>query len=473
MKRILVCLIFLLLSTVRATTVSAQSAQPDWKTFDLETMQHFQTLLRFDTSDPPGNEKPAADYLMKVFDKEGISAKIVALEPNRPNVVARLKGNGRKRPLLVMAHLDVVNTDPRKWKFPAFSATRDGGWVYGRGTVDDKDNVVGALMTALTLKRLNVPLDRDVIFLFEAGEEGASRLGVQLMANEHFADIDAEFCIAEGGGITRQNGQVKFGTVQTMEKIPRGIELTARGISGHGSIPLQTNAVVHLADAVSKVAHWRPEIRINDTTGAYFSRLAAISTPEEAQRYRDVLSPDPKKAEAADTWFLANEPRHASMLRTSVSPNIFNAGYRSNVIPSEAKATLDVRALPDEDPAKFLEEMKKVVNDPTVEVAYSSRTQRPTTPVGKLDSEAFHVLEANITKHYKAPTLPTMGTGATDMAYLRAKGIQCYGIGPALDFEDGPLGFGAHSDQERILESEIQRFARFNWDVITDLARAK
>ena len=143
------------------------------------------------------------------------------------------------------------------------------------------------------------------------------------------------------------------------------------------------------------------------------------------------------------------------------------------MIPSEAKALLDVRTLPEEDPAKFLEQVKKVINDPAVEVAWSARDVRPGSGAAKLDSEVFKVLEANVTKTYHSPTLPTMSTGATDMAYLRAKGIQCYGIGPATDVEDGPLGFGAHSDQERILESEILRFVRFNWDVVVDLARAK
>jgi acetylornithine deacetylase/succinyl-diaminopimelate desuccinylase-like protein len=449
------------------------SAQPDWKAFEEETMRHYQALLRFDTMDPPGNEKPAADYLRQVLEKEGIATNVLALEPNRPNVVARLKGTGNKRPLLIMAHTDVVNVDPKKWTYPPFSATRNGGYVYGRGTVDDKDNVVAALMTALSLKRLSVPLDRDVIFLFEAGEEGATRVGIQFMVNQHFPEIDAEFCLAEGGGVVRQEGQVKYATVQTTEKIPRAIELTARGVAGHGSIPLKTNAVVHLAEAVAAVAKWRTPIRINDTTGAYFAKLAQISPPEEARRYRDILSSDSKRIQAADDYFLDKEPRHASMLRTSISPNQFNAGYRINVIPSEAKAMLDVRTLPDEDPAKFLEQVKKIVNDPAVEVAWATRDVRPGSGVAKLDSEAFKIVEANVTKTYKAPTLPTMSTGATDMAYLRAKGIQCYGIGPATDVEDGPLGFGAHSDQERILESEILRFARFNWDVVLDLARKK
>jgi acetylornithine deacetylase/succinyl-diaminopimelate desuccinylase-like protein len=456
-----------------SVSLSAQAQQPDWNAFDEETMRHFQTLLRFDTTDPPGNEKPAADYLKQILEKEGIPVKVYALEPNRPNVVARLKGNGKKKPLLVMGHTDVVNVDLQKWTFPPFSATRSGGYVYGRGTIDDKDNVTGALMAALTLKRLNIPLDRDVIFLFEAGEEGATRVGIQYMVDQHFDEIDAEYCLAEGGGVVRQAGQVKYANVQTMEKIPRAIQLTAHGVSGHGSIPLQTNALVHLADAVSAVAKWRTPIRINDTTGLYFSRLAELSAPADARWYRDILSSDPKKVAAADEHFLQTEPRHASMLRSSISPNEFNAGYRVNVIPSEAKAVLDVRTLPDEDPAKFLDEVKKVINDKAIDVAYTARDVRPGTPVAKLDSEAFKALESNITKDYKVPTLPTMGTGATDMAYLRGKGMQCYGIGPATDMEDGPLGFGAHSDQERIFESEILRFARFNWDVILDLSRAK
>jgi acetylornithine deacetylase/succinyl-diaminopimelate desuccinylase-like protein len=392
---------------------------------------------------------------------------------NRPNLIARLKGNGRKRPLLVMGHSDVVTVDDAKWKFPAFSATRDGGYVYGRGTVDDKDNLTAALMTMLTLKRLNVPLDRDVIFVSESGEEGSTGVGIGYLVRDHFPEIDAEYCLAEGGGVTRIGGAVKYATVQTLEKIPRGVELVAHGISGHGSVPLKSNAIVHLAGAVARVGEWRPEIRFNETTGTYFRKLAAISPPEVAKYYRDVLSTDAKTRQAADDWLFENEPRHSSMLRTSVSPNIFAGGYRSNVIPSEAKATLDVRALPDENPAKFLEELKRVVNDPAVDVRFTGQNERPAGPDARLDSEAYKALEAAATRIYNTTTLPTMSTGATDMAQLRSKGVQCFGIGPATDMEDGPKGFGAHSDQERLLESELHRFVRFNWDVISNLARAK
>ncbi|MBZ5558218.1 MAG: M20/M25/M40 family metallo-hydrolase [Acidobacteriia bacterium] len=462
------------IATLSSITLLAQSPQqPDWKALEDETMRHYQAVLRLDTRNPPGNEHVVVDYVKGVLEKEGIAVQVFASDPNRSNLVARLKGNGRKRPILVMGHSDTVTTDEKKWTYPPLSATRNGGWVYGRGTIDDKDNLTAGLMTMIVLKRLNVPLDRDVIFVSEAGEEGSTGVGIGYLVRDHFADIDAEYCLAEGGGVTRIGGQTKYATVQTLEKIPRGIEIVAHGISGHGSIPLKSNAIVHLAGAVAKIGDWRPDVRFNETTGTYFRKLAAISPPEVAKYYRDVLSPDPKVQRAADDWLFENEPRHSSMLRTSVSPNIFQGGYRSNVIPSEAKATLDVRALPDEDPAKFLAQVKAVINDPAVDVHFTNESIRPAGPDAKLDSEAFKALEAAGTRIYNAPTLPMMSTGATDMAQLRARGVQCFGIGPATDFEDAPKGFGAHSDQERLLESELHRFVRFNWDVVYALAHAK
>ena len=451
----------------------AQPASPDWRTVEEETMRHFQALLRLDTANPPGNESRAAEYIKKVLDAEGIPAQMVSSDPARASVIARLKGNGRKRPLLIMGHTDVVTVDPAKWKHPPFGATREEGYVYGRGAVDDKDNLTAALMTMLLLKRNNVALDRDVIFLAEAGEEGSTGIGIDFIADKHLPLVEAEYCIAEGGSVTRKEGKVTFGTVQTLEKIPRRIELVAGGVAGHGSVPLKSNPVVHLSGAVSRVGEWRPPIRLNETTAAYFKRLAEISPPALAKIYRDVLSSDPVVQKAADDWLFENEPRHSSMLRTSASPNIITGGYRFNVIPSQATATVDVRLLPDEDHDAFLEMVKKVVNDPAVEVRYPGTALRPGASEARLDSEAFLAIEASMKRIYDTVTVPSMSTGATDMAVLRAKGIQCFGIGPAVDLEDGAKGFGAHSDQERILESELHRFVRFNWDVVTSLARAR
>jgi acetylornithine deacetylase/succinyl-diaminopimelate desuccinylase-like protein len=451
----------------------AQGPAIDWQRVETESMEHFQAVLRFNTSDPPGNERPAAEYLKQVLEREGIPVKTFELEPNRLNIVARLKGSGKKRPLLMMGHTDTVNVDPAKWTFPPFSATRDGGYVYGRGTVDDKDNVTAALMTMLLLKRLAVPLDRDVIFLAEAGEEGTTRVGIQFMVQQHFAEIEAEACLAEGGSVLRSGGRVRYAAVQTAEKIPHGILLTATGTAGHGSVPLETNSILKLAQAVVTITTWKPPIHVNETMRAYFTRLAAISPPADAARYRAVIGTDPKAAQDAVDYFAKMTPALASSVRNSISPNIIQGGYRINVIPSEAKATLDVRLISGQDPEAFLTDVRKVVNDPAIRVEWIPRDVRPATPSARLDSDVFKVLESAFARHYDTTVLPSMSTGATDMAYLRSRGIQCYGIGPAIDIEDGPKGFGAHSDQERILETELHKFVRFHYEVVRDLARAQ
>jgi acetylornithine deacetylase/succinyl-diaminopimelate desuccinylase-like protein len=461
----------LLLAFAFVSLLSPQKRQTDLPKIEDETLRHFQALIRIDTSDPPGHEAPAVEYLKTVLEREGIETKTFALDAKRPNLVARIRGSGKKRPILIMGHTDVVNVDPAKWKHPPFSATRDGGYIYGRGTVDDKDNVVAGLMVMLLLKRQNVPLDRDVIFLAESGEEGSVRYGIDFMVKQHWGEIDAEYCFAEGGNVVRTGGKLRYAGVETSEKIPYAVRLTARGPSGHGSVPLRGNAIAHLSQAVAKVAAWQTPMRLNETTRTYFERLAKISPPEEAARYNNIVQG--KDLDAVQEYFAAHAPRMHSTLRTSISPNIIKGGYRVNVIPSEAEVTLDIRALPDEDIPRLLEQIRQVINDPAVEVARIDRDTRPGAKPSRLDTEAFRTIEEAVKRNYDVVTIPVMSTGATDMAYLRARGMQCYGIGPMLDSEDGPKGFGAHSDQERILEEALYKFVRFQWEIVVSMAAAE
>ena len=449
----------------------AQTAQPDWARIEEETMRHFQAILRLDTSNPPGNEMLVVDYLKGVLEGEGIETKVFALDPQRPNLVARLRGSRKKRPVLIMGHTDVVTVDPAKWKHPPFSATREGGYVYGRGTLDDKPSVAAGLMTMLQLKRLKIPLDRDVIFLAEASEEGNGPYGINFMVERHWAEIEAEYCVAEGGGVVRRGGKIQYAAVATTEKIAHTVKLIARGVAGHGSVPLRSNAIVHLSQAVARVAAWQTPMRLNETTRAYFERLTKLSAPEDAARYQKILRQ--KDADAVQEYFAINVPRLYSTLRTSISPNMIKGGYLRNVIPSDAEATLDIRALPDEDISMLLDQLRKVINDPAIEVLrMTSGATRPGPPPSRLDTEAFQLLETAHQRIYNAVTLPTMLTGGTDMAQVRARGVQCYGIGPMTDIEDGPKGFGAHSDQERILEEALHKFVRFHWDIVVNLAKA-
>jgi acetylornithine deacetylase/succinyl-diaminopimelate desuccinylase-like protein len=451
--------------------IPAFSQTPEWSKVNEEALGHFQALIRLDTTNPPGNETRATDYIKKVLDAEGIPVIVTARDAGRANLIARIKGNGSKRPLLIMGHTDTVKVDPAKWQFPPFSATRRDGYIYGRGAVDDKDNLTAAMMTMLLLKRAKLPLDRDVIFAAEAGEEASTAFGIEHLITQNWSDMNAEFCIAEGGTVVRRGGQVRYAMVQTAEKLPKGMKLIARGPAGHGSRPLRTNAILHLTRAVEKIAMWDPPMRLNDTTRYYFERLATVSTPEEAARYNGLANPE--KSAAIRQYLAEHEPGHYSMLHTSISPNIITGGYQVNVIPSEAEATLDVRALPDEDMNAFMSLMRGVINDSTIEIAPIARNNRPGAPPTSITSEAFRIIEAANKKIYNAITVPSMSTGATDMAFLRAKGIQCYGIGPAIDDEDAPKGFGAHSDQERILEESFFKFLQLNWEIVTALAKSK
>ncbi len=292
---------FSLLLALSAATLYAQPPDRyavDWKKLTPEILERFTELLRIDTSNPPGNETKAATYLKEVLEKEGIACQLFALEPDRANLVARLKGSGAKRPLLVMGHTDVVGVQKEKWSFDPFTPTRKDGFIYARGALDDKDNATAGLMLMILLKRLNVKLDRDVIFLAEAGEEATTRVGIDFLVDQHWSEIDAECALAEGGSTISRDGKVRYVGISATEKVPRPVHLIAHGQAGHGSRPTPDNAVLRLASAVAKVGVWQAPMRLNDTTRAYFERLATISPPEEAYRYNHIG--DPRAAPAIE-----------------------------------------------------------------------------------------------------------------------------------------------------------------------------
>ena len=453
-----------------AAIASAQIPAVNWEQQKAEILRHHRSLVQIDTSNPPGNETKAVEYLKKVFDSEGIPSQVFALDPQRANIVARLKGNGSKRPLLILAHTDVVGVQRDKWPVDPFGAVLKDGYIWGRGSVDDKDKLAANLMVMFLLKRTQARLDRDVIFLAESGEEGTTGPGIDFMVSRHFDEINAEFAMTEGGGATIDNGRVTTVQIQTTEKVPRTTRLIVNGTSGHGSVPRVDNALVHLSAAVAKVGTWETPMRLNDTTRTYFEKLAGISPPEKAARYNALL--DPKRAEEAQRYLQLNEPQRYSMLRTSIVPTILKAGFRVNVIPSEAEATLDVRALPDEDLDKLYAEMRKVIADPAVKIEHVPGNDRPAGTPSRLDTEMYRALEQVSKRMYPGATvLPIMGTGASDMAQLRAKGVQCYGIGPARMEQDG-TNYGAHSDVERLPETSLYQLVQFTWSAVTEVAAA-
>jgi len=388
--------------------------EADWKKAEAETLEHFLAILKMPSVNPPGGETPVAEDVAGVLRREGIESKLLAMEPGRANLVARLKGSGKKKPLLIAGHTDVVGVQREKWKTDPFVPVRENGYIIARGASDDKHHVVAGMMMLVLLKRKGVPLDRDVIFVAEAGEENFWEGGMRFLIEKHWGEIEAEYCLAEGGGGMLRDGKAVTLTVAATEKTPRGVRLVARGVAGHGSVPRPDNAIGRLSRAVTRVVEWLPPMALNDVTRTYFERLSLVSKPEEVARFHGLF--DPEKRAEVEQYMRQNELVHNSMLRTSISPTMLKAGFRSNVIPSEAEAYLDIRALPSEDIDKFYGEMRRIINDPSVEVV-PMQANNLTAPPSRLDTEMYRALDGAAKKAYgnAVVMIPTMLTGGTDM----------------------------------------------------------
>ncbi len=431
-----------------------------------EAVKFLTELVKIDTSNPPGNETRAAEYIKNVLANEGITAHIFESAPGRGTLVARLKGNGNKKPLLLMAHLDVVGVERDKWTVDPFAGVIKDGYLYGRGAIDDKSMDAANLEVFLQLHRQKLPLDRDVILLAEAGEEGTTQFGIDFMVASHWNEIECEYALNEGGGIPEENGKVQYVAVATTEKVPRGFSLVAHGTSGHGSVPRLDNAIAHLAAAVDKVARWEAPMRLNETTRRFFRQMAGISPPEQAAIYRNI------EDRAAQQKLHATNPGYYSMLRTSLVPTIIKGGFRSNVIPAEAEARFDVRALPDENMDALKAQLTQLIDDPAIKIVDAETAHaRPAPVTSRLDTEGFRALERAQQKVFPGvPTIPMMQDGATDAAQLRVKGVQAYDIGTVFSSEDLKR---IHGNDERIDIEGFGKFVHFLYEATVDLAGAK
>jgi len=459
------------LPALMASAICAQSKPIDWKAVDAETLRYFTDLIQQDTSNPPGNETVEAKYLQGILEREGIPTKLVGTDMQRLSLIARLKGNGSKKPILIMGHTDEVPVQRDRWTQNPFGAAIVDGFIWGRGTLDDKPLVIGSLMTMLLLKRSGVELDRDVIFVAESGEEGGGGgggYGMGYIIQNNWADIDAEYCLSECGDFRSVGGKVLYQKVAVSEKNGRGMMLVAHGTAGHGSQPREDSAVVHLAAAVAAVAHWQPPMHLTDTTRTYVEKVASVTSLENAARLRGLF--DSAKTEESQAWFRKNDVEMNSELRTTVDPTIFQGGFRSNVLSSEANATLDIRAVANEDMEKYRAELIRVINDPLVSVEVTGNFGGAAPPDSRTDTEMYRALEQAGARAYpNTPTFPWMWTGGTDMRGLRAKGMQCYGIAPEYPQED-TMTHAFHSDNERVSEVGIYKFIQYMYDAVHQVA---
>jgi acetylornithine deacetylase/succinyl-diaminopimelate desuccinylase-like protein len=416
------------------------------------TREHLERLIRLDTQNPPGNELIAARYFDSVFKQiPGVETHVLVVAPNRANFVARLRaGAPLRRPVLIMGHMDVVGADTTKWETNPFVPTVKGEYLYGRGAIDDKGMLAAAAATLQQLATRRNGLTRDVILLATAAEEGGD-VGIDVVADKHFDLIkDAEFALNEGGRVRVQDGFVRTVNVQTTEKVSYNVVATAAGPSGHGSVPLPTNALAALARAVARVHEWKAPVKLNETTRLYFARLATIeSNTTVRQAMQQVSAPQLTPAQlngAAEV--LSRDPFYNAVLRTGQSLTLVSGGIRSNVIPSEGRATFNVRVLPNDDVREIVREMQRVGAESQVTFQLTGGPQSAPLP-SPVTSALFRSMEAAAkAMEPRTTVVPFMSTGATDGAVLRAKGIPTYGILPMpLPLEDE---MRMHGDNERV-----------------------
>jgi acetylornithine deacetylase/succinyl-diaminopimelate desuccinylase-like protein len=455
-------LAFLAASALRATSQQSPLLSPD-KAAE-ETATFLKDLVQIDTQDPPGNESKIASYLAAIFRQENIPYEILEPVPGRASIVARLKGSGAKRPVLMLAHEDVVPVDRSHWSVDPFAAEVRDGTLYGRGASDDKSPLAAHLETMLQLHRSSQQFSRDIIFLAEASEETSSTAGMRTLVDRYWDKIACEFAINEGGAAEVTNGKIPYFGIATGEKLPRGVRLIARGQSGHASVPVLDNPITHLAQAVARLGMWETPMRLNDTTREFFSRLAAISPPEQASVFRNLEDP------VSQNYLHKNLPQFYSMLHTSVVPTVLKGGFKSNVIPPEAEAEIDIRALPDENMTDFTNQMYRIVNDPSVTILAPDLTDSmPAAPASSLHTAMFASLEAAQKKLLpNAITVPVMSTGATDSAFLRSKGVDAYGIRIPRTFEENT---GVHGNDERIELKYVTLYQQLVQEAIEEVSR--
>ena len=425
-------------SMVGDTTALAREAQ-DW----------LVELVKINTTNPPGNEQQAAKYIAGILTKEGITPELLDLAPGRSAVVARLRSSAVPDPskaLLLVAHMDVVGVDRSKWSVDPFGGVIKDGYLWGRGSIDDKSMVAANLAAFIALKRGSVHLNRDVIFLATADEEQFGEASLKILIAKYWDKLAAGFAINEGGKVVLKNGKVQYVGVQVAEKVAMNISVTAKGKGGHASMPSKENPVVHLAAAVDKIGNYTAPVHLTSIVRRYFEGLAGIEDDETAKWLRVIDTPD--RGEHAQRVLSDMNPMWNSMMRDTIAPTMLQAGVRANVIPSEAKAVLNVRLLPGDTVDVLLNDLNKLVNDPSVKLDVMPDAGLA-APNSSMETEFYSLITKTCAKEFGGvPVLPFLSTGATDSAQLRLHNVQAYGLRPfAMSEQDDAR---VHGDEERL-----------------------
>ncbi|MET0152923.1 MAG: M20/M25/M40 family metallo-hydrolase [Candidatus Binatia bacterium] len=425
-------------------------------------------LVAADTTNPPGNEARAVDILAARLDEEKIPYEVTEFAPGRKNLIARLSGDGSERPLLLLAHLDVVGADGQPWTSPPHEVTARDGFLVGRGVNDDLGMALIELETIVMLQRSRTPLRRDVILAL-TGDEESGGAGVRWLLANRPQSLQADFAFNEGGGVRLgDDGQASFVGLQVGEKTYQDFRITAKGTTGHSSIPHPDNAIYRLARGLERLGAHHFPARMLPVTRAYFRARAAVEPPPLAAALRTAAASKGSIPPAA-LGAIEKHPVLGAALRTTCVATLVAGGTRANALPAGAQATTNCRILPDEGIDDVQRTLTGVLGDPGLAVERlepfgsgpSSDVEGPApAAVRKIAAETWPA----------APVIPILALGTTDSRFLRAQGIPAYGLNPiALTEADGRR---AHGVDERIPIASLRPALEFFHRLVLELAGA-
>lgn len=400
----------------------------------------FRRLIEIDTSPGRGTTEAAeaaAGWLREAgFADDDVL--VLGPHPRKHNLVARLRGSGARPPILLLAHLDVVDARPEDWTVPPFQLTEEDGFFYGRGTLDDKAMCALWLAALMRMKREGFTPDRDLVVALTADEEGGDHNGAGWLVEHHRERVDAAFGLNEGGYGRIEGGRRASNQIQASEKIPLPLRLEVAGRGGHSSLPSAENAIERLSAGLARLAAHRFPLRVTEAVGGFFARMGEVSGNDEMRR---AATGDPEAAER-----LAANPYHAALMRTTVVPTRLEAGEADNAHPMFARATLDCRVLPGEEPDEVLRAIREALDDPAITV--TPLVEAHAAPPSPLTPEIVGAVERVTEELWPGvPVVPVMTIGATDSRHFRQAGIPMYGVsGIFIDVTDAR----AHAPDERI-----------------------
>jgi acetylornithine deacetylase/succinyl-diaminopimelate desuccinylase-like protein len=436
----------------------------DWDQLLKEATHYLQEYLRIDTVNPPGNEVEGARFFKNIFDAESIPCQVFEPSPGRGSLLATLKGTSKKRPILLLNHIDVVPVEKERWTVDPFEGIVQDGYLYGRGALDDKSMGIIEMMALLILQRKKVPLERDVLFFAAADEETGGKWGIQ-WAMENVSSLRrSEYALNEGGYvILNETGDPDRYEISNGQKIVFQLQLKAKGTSGHASMPHSDNPNVKLIHALEAVTKWETPYNVLPMVKEFFLKMAPKQPPDERKFFEDI---EKGLHDPSFSARLTTNPIYNAMVRDTISLTILQAGSKANVIPSESSATLDCRLIPGSSKENFLKEIKERLGD---EIEAEGKMEGKSIPPSPFNTDLFQAIQKFATSNDPdCPVVPFLLPGATDSRFRRERGITTYDFCPFRLPEKEIMR--VHGNDERIALENLRFGIRMLMEVIKEVA---